>query len=221
MRFQERVDFSEYEPKIKKLIDAHVGAGEIQQLCEPINLFDAKERQQVLEDQGKSAEAKADMIASATMRTIEREIEKDPAFYGRFSKLLEDVLEELHRKRMQALEALDIATKVATHTDDDTPETLVGQDMARRFYGCVREDLAQYTTGNQQPATQIALAIVARIGKHKIRDWRDNQDALNRMRTEIDDVFFDVAEEFGVDIPLETQDKLIDQCIEIARANED
>jgi len=225
MRFQERVDFSEYEPRIKKLIDAHVGAGEIQQLCKPINLFDAKEREQVLEDQGKSTEAKADMIASATMRTIERDIEKDPAFYGRFSKLLEDVLESLHRKRMQAVEALekikDIATKVATHTDDDTPEKLVGQDMARRFYGCVGEDVARYTAGDVKPATEIALAIVERIGKHKIRDWRDNPDALNRMRNEIDDVFFEICGEFGVEIPLEAQDKLIDECIEIARANED
>jgi hypothetical protein len=152
-----------------------------------------KEREQVLEDQGKSAEAKADMIASATMRTIERDIEKDPAFYGRFSKLLEDVLEALHRKRMQAVEALekikDIATKVATHTDDDTPEKLLGQDMARRSYGCVGEDVARYTAGDVKPATEIALAIVERIGKHKIRDWRDNPDALNRMRNEIDDVF--------------------------------
>ena len=50
------VDFSEYEPKIKKLIDAHVGAGEVVQLCNPINLLDAAERHQVLEDQGKSTE---------------------------------------------------------------------------------------------------------------------------------------------------------------------
>ncbi len=42
IRYQEAVDFSEYEPRIKKLIDTHVGAGEVEQLCEPINLFDAR-----------------------------------------------------------------------------------------------------------------------------------------------------------------------------------
>lgn len=31
-RYQESIDFSTYEPKIKKLIDAHVGAGEVEQL---------------------------------------------------------------------------------------------------------------------------------------------------------------------------------------------
>lgn len=65
-----------------------MGAGEIVNLCEPINLFDAKGRQEVLEDQGKSVEAKADIIASATQRTIEKEMEKDPAFYSKFSKML-------------------------------------------------------------------------------------------------------------------------------------
>ena len=225
MRFQERVDFSEYEPKIKKLIDTHVGAGDVEQLCHPINLFDAKERQQVLEDQGKSTEAKADMIAAATRHTIEKEMEKDPAFYRKFSKMLEEVLEALHEKRLEALEALDkinnIATKVTTHTDDDIPEPLVGRDMARRFYGCVREDVAKYAAGKPEPATDIAVAIVERIEPYKIRDWRDNDDALNKMRGEIDDVFFEVAEVHGLDIPLETQDKLIDQCVEIAIANED
>jgi type I restriction enzyme R subunit len=225
VRYQERVDFSEYEPKIKKLIDSHVGAGEVVQLCKPINLLDAAERNKVLEDQGKSTEAKADMIASATRHVIETEMVKDPAFYQRFSKLLEDVLAALEAKRIQALEALgkikDIATKVATHTEDDTPPELVGKDMARRYFGCVREDITAYTTGDPAPASKIALAIVDRIRQHKIRDWRENQDALNLMRGEIDDIFFEVCKTSGITIPLERQDKLIDTCIEVARANDD
>ena len=118
-RYQESIDFSEYEPKIKKLIDTYVGAEEVQQLGKPINLLDTKERAQVLEDRGKSAGAKADMIASATRHTIEQEMSKDPAFYKKFSKLLEDAIEAYHAGRMSALEALtavkDISTKVVTH----------------------------------------------------------------------------------------------------------
>eukprot|EP00903_Cladosiphon_okamuranus_P004171 g4169.t1 len=224
IRFQERIDFSEYEPKIQKLLDTHVGAGEIVKLCDPINLFDAKERQEVLEDQGKSTEAKADMIASATQRTIEKEMEKDPAFYTKFSKMLRDVLDALHHKRMEAIEALEkikqIATRVATHTDDSIPEELATRDMARRYYGVVREEVREY---NAQPkaAIRISMEIHKRLGEHKIRDFRDNPDALNRMRNEIDDIFFEVIEEMGLDIPLDVQDKLIDKCIEITIANED
>ena len=41
------------------------------------------------------------------------------------------------------------------------------------------------------------------------------------MRGEIDDIFFDVGAEYGINLPLAVQDKMIDQCIEIAIANND
>ena len=225
LRFQERVDYSEYEPRIKKLLDTHLGAGEVQQLCNPTLLFDDIERQKLLDDPAASADSKADRIASATQRIIEKEMEKDPAFYRKFSVMIENILQEIYEGRLQAIEALpkleDVHRKVATHTDDTVPAELASQDMARRFFGCVREDVARYTTDNDPaPATNIALAIVERINNHKIRDWVNNDDAINRMRGEIDDIFFDVMQEHGIDFPLELQDKLIDQCIEIARANE-
>ncbi|MEX2382835.1 MAG: HsdR family type I site-specific deoxyribonuclease [Opitutales bacterium] len=225
-RFQERVDFSEYEPRIKKLIDTHVGAGEVEPLCEPINLLNAAEREQVLADQGKSADAKADAIASATRHTIEREMEKDPVFYTKFSKLIENILDDLHHKRIQAIEALkdltDIAVKVATHTDDDAlPQSLYGQDMARRYFGTVKEDLAPYHVKDPDIVAQIALEVDRRIRELKIRDWHRNHDVLNRMRNEVDDVLFEYAAKTDMELPIDIQDRIIDKCIEIARANAD
>jgi len=223
-RYQETINFSEYEPKIKKLIDTHIGAKEVEQLSQPINLFDPNERLKVLEDQGKSAGAKADMIASATRHVIEQEMFKDPVFYKKFSRILEDVLDSYHTGRITALEALgkfkDISTKVVTHTDDDIPVELKGRDMARRYFGTVHEILGEYTTNNETPETQIALLVAERITKHKIRDWHMNPDAINRMRGEIDDVLFEVIEEYGIHIPIEKHDAIIDRCIEIAIANE-
>jgi type I restriction enzyme R subunit len=225
LRYQEAIDFSEYEPRIKKLIDTHVEAGEVEELCHPINLLDAKERQQVLEDSGKSTGAKADLIASATRHVIEQEMAKDPAFYKKFSMLLEEVIEAFHAGRLQAIQALerikDISTKVVTYTDDDVPYELIGKDMARRYFGCVREPMAEYATGREKPGTEIALKIVERIAPHKIRDWRTNQDAINKMRGEIDDILFDVAKEHDLELSLDEHDAIIDRCIEVAIANED
>ena len=224
-RYQERINFSEFEPKIKKLIDTHVGAGEVEQLCNPINLLDAKERLQVLEDQGKSAGAKADLIASATRHVIEQEMAKDPAFYKKLSRLLEEVIEAYHQGRLQALEALekikDISTKVVTHTDDEVPYELVGNDMARRYYGCIQEPMAEYAVKDDKTGTEMALRIVERIARHKIRDWRTNEDAINKMRGEIDDVLFEVAKEHRLELSLDDYDAIIDRCIEVAIANED
>ncbi|MBT8368922.1 MAG: HsdR family type I site-specific deoxyribonuclease [Deltaproteobacteria bacterium] len=225
LRYQEAIDFFEYEPRIKKLIDTHVGAGEVEQLCEPINLLNEGERRRVIEENGKSPGAKADMIASATRHTIEQEMGKDPAFYKKFSSLLEEVIADYHEGRLQALEALekikDISTKVITHTDDDVPAELVGKDMARRYFGQVRERIAAYGSYNEKAGAEIALEIVDRIARHKIRDWRTNPDAVNRMRGEIDDILFDIEEKRGLNFSLNDHDAIIDRCIEVAIANED
>jgi type I restriction enzyme R subunit len=224
-RYQESVDFSAYEPRIKKVIDTHVGAGDVEQLCEPINLLDASQRARVLDDDSKSAGAKADMIAAATRHVIEQEMAKDPVFYKKFSKLLKEVIESYHAGRLQALDALDkikeIADKVTTHTDDEIPQELIGRDMARRYYGCICETMPAYGPVDPKPGAKIAMLITERLRDHKIRDWRANPDVINRMRGEIDDILFDVAEEAGIDLSLEDQDAIIDRCIEVTIANED
>ncbi|MCF8053091.1 MAG: HsdR family type I site-specific deoxyribonuclease, partial [Desulfobacterales bacterium] len=224
MRYQEVIDFSEYEPRIKKLIDTHIGADEVMSLCDPINLLDSAQREQVLAENGKSAGAKADMIASATRHVIDQEMAKDPAFYKKFSKLLQETIAAYHQGRLQAIEALkqiqDISIKVVTHTDDDVPSELVGKDMARRYFGQVREHLTPYGKSHEKSGAEIAIEIVDRIAPHKIRDWRTNPDAINRMRREIDDILFETAEKYGLTLSLDDHDAIIDRCIEVAIANE-
>ena len=165
------------------------------------------------------------MIASATRHVVEQEMAKDPAFYKKFSRLLKEVIEAYHEGRLQALDALekikDISTKVVTHTDDNIPSELIGKDISRCYYGCVHETLAEYNVKNDKPLTDIAIRIVDRIAKHKIRDWRTNQDAVNKMRGEIDDIIFEIAEEHGFKLSLNDQDAIIDKCIEVTIANED
>lgn len=71
-RYAEVIDFSEYEPKIKKLIDTYVGTGEIVQITEQVNIFDKEKFAEEVENL-RSGAAKADTIAHRTMRTITQE----------------------------------------------------------------------------------------------------------------------------------------------------
>jgi division protein CdvB (Snf7/Vps24/ESCRT-III family) len=93
--------------------------------------------------------------------------------------------------------------------------------MARRYFGCVSEPLAEYATAKDKPGAKIALEIVKKLAQHKIRDWRTNQDAINKMRGEIDDILFEITEEYGLELSLKDQDAIIDRCIEVAIANEE
>ena len=52
LRYAEAIDYRDYEPKIKKLLDTHIQANEVVQLNEPVNIFDDKMFNQVKEEQG-------------------------------------------------------------------------------------------------------------------------------------------------------------------------
>jgi type I restriction enzyme R subunit len=225
-RYQEALEKAADEPGTRKLLDIHVGTSEAERLYEPLNLLDAGQREKVLADTGVSTGAKADMIAAATRYVIEQEMGRDPAFYQKCSKRLKKAIDAYYTGRLETVETLarisDIAVNVATHTDDDIPEALLGQGMARYYFGCVAESLPAYGGRPEQDyRARIAMLIAKRLGRHKSRDWRINPDALNRMRGEIDDILFDMAGTAGVKLSLEDQDAIIERCIEVAMANED
>ena len=93
--------------------------------------------------------------------------------------------------------------------------------MARRYFGQVRERISEYGTYNEKAGTEIAIEIVDRIAPHKIRDWRTNPDAVNKMRGEIDDILFEIEEKHGLRLSLNDHDAIIDRSVEVAIANED
>jgi len=117
--------------------------------------------------------------------------------------------------------AVTLRYQEVVDTDDDIPNGLVGNDMARRYFGQVRERISTYGTYNENTGAEIAIEIVDRISRHKIRDWRTNPDAINRMRGEIDDILFEIEEKRGLDLSLDDHDAIIDRCIEVAISNED
>jgi len=181
----------------------------------------------IIEDKGKSAGAKADMIASAAQHVIRKEMTRDPVFYRKFSEMLEEVIEGMRQGLFSETEALekisDIADKVTTHTDDSLPEALAGDDMARRYYGVIKE--SDHESRIKELAVDISLRISQQLEEHKIRDWTTNPDVIKRMKGEIEDLILDLSSEYGVYMADSEKWKLIDtvteRCIEVAIANEE
>jgi len=48
---------------------------------------------------------------------------------------------------------------VTTHTDEDVPAELIGRDMARAYFGCVRENPGAYGSAAEDTGSEIALEI--------------------------------------------------------------
>ncbi len=223
-RYAEVVDFREYEGKIQKLLDVHVGTGEVETVTGLVNIFDKTAFAHEV-DKLDSGASKADTIAYRTLREIEVRMREDPAFYQRFSDLLEKSIADF---RAQRLSEADYLRKVETIRDqvrdrsvDDVPEPVRYNQSARAFYGIVRETLAPYAgQAGMDPATlgaDAALQIEKIIEDKHVVNWTQNPDVQNQMRNEIDDYLYDVKHRLGIPMSVEDIDVIMEKCLDVAR----
>ncbi|MDD3761185.1 MAG: type I restriction endonuclease subunit R [Acidithiobacillus sp.] len=227
LRYAESIDYRDYEPKIQKLLDTHISANEVLKLNEPVNIFDADAFQQVVEEQaqGKPTAAKADIIAHATKRAISERLEEDPAFYEKFSKLIQQAIDDYRAGRISDLEYLkrvsEIKESVVHRKGDDIPAVLRGNDHAVACFGM----LVPYFTGliadrdqAKTSAAEAAVSIWSIVERNRVVGFWDNLDAQRRTMNDIDDYLYDVIKGEN-DIPLSTEemDEIIDRTMQLAR----
>ena len=227
LRYAESIDYRDFEPKIKKLLDTHITATEVVQLNKPVNIFDEQAFQQVLDEQGagKSAGAKADMIAHATKRAISERLEQDPAFYEKFSRLIQQAIDDYRAKRISDLEYLnrvnEIKESVVKRKPDDLPPILADDENATAVYGLLLPFVAEHVTEAIQAADQAANAAKAIwevfVRNRKVGYW-DDLDAQRRTMNEIDDYLYDeVKGAQAIPLTTEEMDQIIEKLMQLAR----
>lgn len=226
IRYQEAVDVKEFEPKIKRLLDDHVAAMPTETVIELIDIHDTGVVKSVIEETGISEASKADRIASATRRAITERMDLDPAFYERFSKLLDDTIKEYRQKRQSEKDYLDSVVKIGSkvargHEERDVPAALRGNDHGMAFYGIFEgalKDPCGEPLGDDETA-EVALAVMDIIHERRIVDVWSNETAQNDMRNAIDDYFYDVLrDEKGIELTEAQMDDLLAQIMRLAEA---
>lgn len=229
LRYAEAIDYRDYEPKIKKLLDTHIQANTVYQLNEPVNIFDEESFNQVKEDRGvsagKSTAAKADAIAHATKKAITEKMEEDPAFYEKFSKLIQQAIDDFRAKRLTDMEYLkkvmDLRHKVVNRIRDDVPGKLNGDEHGQAFYGLIKPFIEEHETDKglcREVATDTAMAVCEIIKRNwKVHFW-DDEDARKQAINDIDDYLYDeVKEKRGVALTTEQMDEIIKRAMQLAR----
>ncbi|MDD4272578.1 MAG: HsdR family type I site-specific deoxyribonuclease [Desulfobacter postgatei] len=203
LRYEEAIDYRDYEPKIKKLLDTHIQASEVVQLNKPVNIFDDEAFMVVKEEQAvygskKTTASKADTIAHATKKVIIEKMDEDPAFYKKFSKLIQKAIENFRAKRISDLDYLnkvvDIRNKVAGKVHDDIPDKLTGNEDAMAFFGVLKPFFEKHELGEEDlesAAADTAIAIHGILEKHKKVHFWDDEDAQKQAVNEIDDYLYD------------------------------
>jgi len=222
-RYSEAIDYSQYEKQIRKVMDDHIKAPEVEVVTDLVNIFDVEAFDKEVEKrEGKAAQA--DTIASRLKKTISEKIEEDPVFYRKFADLIQQAIEDYRKKRIDDAEYLK-RVKVYLQTvrqghESDLPQELSGYSEAPAYFGVVQETLSQY--GDVNPELKFLLAkmsidIESVIGGKKIRDWVTMEDVIKDMEIDIDDYLFDMKDENDLPLTTDDMDAIIERCIMIAK----
>ncbi|MBL8466316.1 type I restriction endonuclease subunit R [Methyloversatilis discipulorum] len=229
LRYAESVDYRDFEPRIQKLLDTHISASEVLQLNAPVNIFDETAFRSVVDEQGvgsnRNLGAKADMIAHATRRAIHERLEQDPAFYERFSRLIQQAIDDYRARRLSDLEYLqrvtEIRNSVVSGNSEDLPTLLEGNADAGAVYGLLHPFVATHVADTEHARTAAAEAAMALWNifrrNRKVGYW-DDLDAQRQTMNEIDDYLYDELRGVrGVALTTEEMDDIIDRAMQLAR----
>lgn len=231
-RYSDTVNYSQYEGQIQKLIDTHIESGDVEIITNLVNIFDkelfAEEVEKVV---GKAA--KADTIASRTTKYISEVLDTDPAFFKKFSKMLQETIEEYRQGRITEAEYLqkaeNIMHKVLSHTDSEIPESLQDNPAAKAYYGLTLEVYKQVCKNNSSfnevelalvTATQIDKIIKSSIfiDEKLMVDWTFKDKVISEIKLNIEDYLIDeIKREKGLPITFDNMDSIIDNCVEVAK----
>ncbi|MDP2215811.1 MAG: type I restriction endonuclease subunit R [Methanolobus sp.] len=230
LRYAEAIDYRDYEPKIKKLLDTHIQADEVIRLNEPVNIFDDKMFDQVKEEHGiyetkKTAASRADTIAHATRKVIIDKMDTDPAFYEKFSKLIQQAIEDFRAKRLSDLDYLnrvmDIRSKVVGKVHDEVPAQLTDNEDAMAYYGVIKPFIKNHGLDGKELEKIIAdtaVAVHVIIEKHRKVNFWDDEDAQKQTENEIDDYLYDELKNGkNIDLSSEQMDGIIEKVQLVAK----
>ena len=222
-RYAEVVDFKEYEAKIQKLLDTYVGTGEVETITDLVNIFDSDAFAQEV-NKLENVASKADTIAYRTKKTISERMQEDPAFYKKFSRMLEDAIRAFREQRLSDAEYLlkvsDISESVKNRTGDDIPEKLEHHEVAKAFYGVLLETFSKYADDHFEPmdaSADAGIAIDDIINELKIVNWINNSDIQNQMMNRIEDYLFELKDSQDFDLTFDDIDRLLELLLDIAR----
>jgi type I restriction enzyme R subunit len=217
----EKVDFSKYKDQILKLLDKYVTAQEVEVLSKEISLSDAYEFNQYIEDDknGLSDKSKADAILAQTKKIIKEKYEQDEVFYGRFSELIDKLLNDLKNAKKEDLAALLNQAKgyqksVTDYVDSDIPERL----RARKIYHPFYRNIHPFIQTDDENYTQIVEHIVEIIKSRKVVDFQNNTNVKREVFWAIEDY---LDEDVDENLSAETIEQITQTAWNIAVQNED
>ncbi len=229
-RYSDDIDYKEYEPQVQKLIDQHISTeGEVLKITQLVNIFDKEQREAEVEKiTGKAA--KADHIATRTIKAISVKMNEDPVFYKKLSQLLKETIEDYHRQRINEAEylskAMECEETFISGKRSNVPSSIQGNEVKIAFYNlasALLEETFKKENIDKSVLEKIALGIddilqsIVYVQGSVLVDWQNNRDLEGKIRIAIDDFCFELKKDTKFDCPLDLLDELIEECLKVAK----
>ncbi|GAA3627878.1 type I restriction endonuclease subunit R [Flavivirga jejuensis] len=229
-RYFDDLEYKEYEPQVQKLIDKHITTeGEILRITEMVNIFDKAERDREVEKITSKA-AKADHIASRTIKAINVRMNEDLVYFKKLSRLIKDTIDDYHQHRISEVDYLNKAKgfedQFHSGRQDNIPENLVGNDTGIAIYNLVNEifkgHLKRSEDGKNTGAVMaegidnVIKSIVFENGK-PIIDWGNKSDIEGKIRIAIDDYLYELKTQQDIELPFDLIDELVEEGLKVAK----
>lgn len=227
-RYFEVVSYKEYEPRVKKLLDTYVTADEVVEITKDVNIFDQNMVAEALETYGKTPASKADFIAHRMKKVITENMEKDEAYYKKFSDLIEQTINDFHEGRLSEKDYLERINNIRNDFEagyqEGIPKLVKDLPEARAIYGAIAQVIEErhgkkVSAANQEKLAVAGIAITKIIEKLTIRDWKKNLDIQNNMENAIEDYLMEHRKDLGVSISFEELDSILAKCLKVAKNN--
>lgn len=225
-RYAEVISYKEYEPRVRKLLDTYVQADYVEKLTGSFNIFDQNKVNEALESYGKTPASKADMIAHQMKRVINENMDRDEAFYKKFSEMIEDTIKAFQEGRIdekQYLErVLQTRKELESGYQEGTPDILHDKPQARAFFGAVTSILPpsiEPMDNILNQMAQVGIDITNIVERLTIRDWKRNIDIQKQMENEIEDYLMENRKKLEWDLTFDEIDEILLKCLKIAKNN--
>ncbi len=244
-RYNESIDYREYEDQIRNMVDKYIGADEVKQIVKPVNIFEVESLDEELA-KIVGAAAKADFIASRVKKTCTEKMEEDPVLYQKLSEVIDEAIQAYLDRRLSEEAYLqtmfDTWNEAKEQGSSKVPSELRSDPEAKAFFRLLQAGLEKvvqlrgskaaespetYAIGEQKPvpkrndlasiAAETALKVKSLIDARKIRDWIENRDVENAMLNDLDDLMFSVKGRYDLPMTGDDIDEIAASIIQVAK----
>lgn len=222
IRYADDLDYVEYETIMQNLLNTHLSIAGLKQITNPVDILNKNDFEKELEELG-SNRAKADAIVSSMTKTISKCRDENPAYYDSFSKKINLTLEEYKNRVISEKEYLEKMKKIMQDfcdgkTDFKYPKGIEKNPHAQAFYGVITSILNNKVdiVANEEAIVMLTIEVNNIIESNSQIDWTKNTTIHKKIAQDIDDLFFDIEKQYGMQIEFSDVDMVIENVKTVA-----